>query len=402
MGLFCEAKKMNDQLISWRRHFHKNPEVGMDLPNTTDYVMEKLRDMGYQPMEICKSGVLAVAGGKNPGKTFLIRGDMDALPIAEETGLSYDSKNGYMHACGHDLHTSMMLGAAKLLKQHENEIKGTVKLMFQPAEENLQGAKAMIGAGILENPKVDAAMMIHVFADVPYKPGTVIFPGGGPVGTTSDWFHIKIKGKGGHGSTPHLTIDPLNAAVHIYTALSEIISREVDPIEMAVVTVGEMHGGSTGNIIPDTAFLQGTIRTFDDKLREFIKKRVVEIAEGICDSFRCKAEVRLFNSCPVVWNDKELNASLAVNNMEMLGQEIVLDYEAKTGETHKMNGSEDFAYVCEKVPAILVKLIAQGNEGGVNFPHHHPKVMFDESVLAIGAAVYANSAIEWLKEHLAG
>jgi len=242
-------------------------------------------------------------------------------------------------------------------------------------------------------------MMIHIFADVPFKSGTVVFPGGGPVGTTSDWFHIKIKGKGGHGSTPHLAVDPLNAATHIYTALSEIISREVDPAKMAVVTVGEMHGGSTGNIIPDTALMQGTIRTFDDSLREFIKKRVNEIANGICESFRCKAEVRLFNSCPVVFNNKALNDSLVKYNMDMLGPEVVMDYEADNDEAHKMNGSEDFAYICERVPAILVKLMAQGNKGGVNFPHHHPNVIFDESVLATGTAVYANSALSWLKNH---
>ncbi|MDX1357682.1 MAG: M20 family metallopeptidase [Clostridia bacterium] len=398
-NLYEEANILNDELLSWQRHLHENPEIGMNLPDTTAFVMKKLREMGYEPKEICQSGVLAIAGGKIPGKTFLIRGDMDALPMAEETGLPHESKNGYMHACGHDLHTSMMLGAAKLLKRHEDEIKGTVKLMFQPAEENLQGAKAMIEAGILENPAVDAAMMIHVFADIPFKVGTVLFPGSGPVGTTSDWFHIKIKGKGGHGSTPHLTIDPLNAAAHIYTALAEINSREVDPVKMAVVTVGEMHGGSTGNIIPDTAFMQGTIRTFDNDLREFIKKRVIEIAEGTAKAFRCKADVRLFNSCPMVNNDKFLSEALVKYNMEMLGPEVVLDYESENGEAHRMNGSEDFAYVGEKVPSVLVKLIAQGNEGGTNFPHHHPKVMFDEKVLPTGVAVYANSAIEWLKNH---
>ncbi|MCK5759320.1 MAG: amidohydrolase [Clostridiales bacterium] len=398
-NLFDEAKKINNDMIRWRRHLHKNPEVGMDLPKTTAFVMKTLRGMGYKPKEICKSGVLAEASSKKPGKTFLIRGDMDALPMTEETDIPYKSQNNFMHACGHDLHTSMLLGAAKILKEHEDEIQGTVKLMFQPAEETLQGAKAMLAAGILEKPDVDAAMMIHVFADIPFKVGTVLFPGSGPVGTTSDWFRIKIKGKGGHGSTPHLTVDPLNAAAHIYTALSEIISREVDPAEMAVVTVGEMHGGSTGNIIPDTAFLQGTIRTYDDELREFIKKRVTEIAEGICASFRCKAEIQLFNSCPVVWNDKNLNSELAKYSLDMLGEDIVLDYEAVYEKSHKMNGSEDFAYICEKIPAIMVKLVAPGNEGGANFPHHHPTVMFNESVMATGAAIYSNSAINWLKNH---
>ena len=399
MNLYDEAKKMNKELISWQRHLHMNPEVGMELPSTTSFVIKKLREMGYTPREICKSGVLAVAGGKKPGKVFLIRGDMDALPLAEETNLPYESKNEFMHACGHDLHTAMMLGAAKLLKEHEDEIEGYVKLMFQPAEENLKGARAMIEAGILENPAVDAAMMIHVFADIPIKVGTVIFPGSGPVGTTSDWFKIEIQGRGGHGSTPHLTVDPLNALAHIHTALGEIISREVDPVEMAVVTIGEMHGGSTGNIIPDTAFMQGTIRSYNDELREFIKKRVVEIAEGVSTAFRCSADVKLFNSCPVVLNDENLNSELAAYNIDLMGPDIVMDYEAENDEAHRMNGSEDFAYICEKVPAVMVKITAQGNEGGANFPHHHPNVIFDESVMTKGVAVYANSAIEWLKNH---
>jgi len=398
-NLFESAKNIELDLISWRRHLHQNPEISMELPETTSFVMSKLREMGYEPKEICKSGVLAIAGGKKEGRTFLIRGDMDALPMAEETGLEFESKNGYMHACGHDLHTSMMLGAAKLLKENEDEIEGTVKLMFQPAEENLKGAKAMIEAGILENPKVDAAMMIHVFADIPFDVGTVMFPGGGPVGTTSDWFYIDIKGKGGHGSTPHLTHDPLTAAAQLHSALSQIIARETDPAKMAVVTVGEMHGGTTANIIPDTAYLQGTIRTFDNELREFVRKRLVEISKSVCASFRCEASVRLFNECPMVFNDKELNKELAEYNIDMLGADVVLDYESMNGETHKMNGSEDFAYLGEHVPIVLVKLIAQGNEGAVNFPHHHPNVIFDESVLATGAAVYANSAIQWLKNH---
>lgn len=399
MNLFEEAKKMTDELITWQRHLHMNPEVGMELPSTTAFVMNKLKDMGYEPQEICKSGVLAIAGGKKPGKVFLIRGDMDALPMEEKTGLSYESKNNFMHACGHDLHTSMMLGAAKLLKEHEDEIEGTVKLMFQPAEENLQGAKAMIDAGILDNPKVDAAMMIHVFADIPINSGTVIFPGSGPVGTTSDWFKIEIQGKGGHGSTPHLTIDPLNALAHTHIAIGEIISREVDPMEMAVITVGEMHGGATGNIIPDTAFMQGTIRTYNDELRAFIRKRVVEIAKGVSSSFRCTAKVKLFNSCPVVLNNEKLNSELAQYNIDLMGPKVVMDYEAEHDESHRMNGSEDFAYICERVPATMVKITAQGNEDGANFPHHHPNVIFDETVMAKGVCTYVNSALKWLQNH---
>ncbi|HPQ47715.1 MAG TPA: M20 family metallopeptidase [Clostridia bacterium] len=394
-----QAKMINDEIVSWRRYFHENAETHLNLPKTTAFVMGKLREFGYEPVEICQSGVLAIAGGKKPGKTFLIRGDMDALPIKEETALSFKSTTGNMHACGHDFHTAMMLGAAKILKENENEINGTVKLMFQPAEETLAGAKAMVEAGILEDPKVDAAMMIHIFSGMPLPDGVVAFSGPGAVSATSDWFKINIKGKGGHGAMPHATFDPLNVAAHIHIALQEINSRETDPEKTVVVTVGEMHGGSTGNIIPDTAFLQGTIRTFDDEVREFTKKRLVEISEGIGKTFRCEVDVELFNACPSVINDEELSKSIPSYTAEMLGKEAVLDIYAATGKTQRMSGSEDFAYVSEKVPALFLGISASVSVDGVIYPQHHPKVVFDESILATGTAVYANSAIQWLKNH---
>lgn len=397
--LLDQAKKLNDEIISWRRYFHEHAETHINLPGTTKFVMDKLKEFGYEPVEICQSGVLAIAGGKKPGKTFLIRGDMDALPIEEETDLPFKSKTGNMHACGHDFHTAMMLGAAKILKDNEEDINGTVKLMFQPAEETLAGAKAMVEAGILENPKVDAAMMMHVFSGMPMPDRMVAFSGPGAVSATSDWFKINIKGKGGHGAMPHATVDPLNVAAHIHIALQEINAREIDPERAVVVTVGEMHGGSTGNIIPDTAFLQGTIRTFDDEVREFTKKRLVEISEGIGKTFRCEVNVELFNACPSVVNDDELSTSIPKYTAELLGKEKVLDLYAMTGKTQRMSGSEDFAFVSARVPSIMLGMTASVNTNGMIYPQHHPKVVFDESVLANGTAVYANTAIEWLKNN---
>lgn len=394
-----QAQKINDEIVSWRRYFHENAETHLNLPKTTAFVMGKLREFGYEPVEICQSGVLAIAGGKKPGKTFLIRGDMDALPIEEETDLPFKSKTGNMHACGHDFHTAMMLGAAKILKENEGEINGTVKLMFQPAEETLAGAKAMVEAGILENPNVDAAMMIHIFSAMPLPDGAVAFSGPGAVSATSDWFKINIKGKGGHGAMPHATIDPLNVVAHIHIALQEINAREIDPERAVVVTVGEMHGGSTGNIIPDTAFLQGTIRTFNDEVREFIKKRLVEISEGIGKTFRCDVNVELFNACPSVINDEELSASIPAYTMELLGKDRVIDLHVMTGKTQRMSGSEDFAFVSAKVPSLFLGISASVRVDGITYPQHHPKVVFDESILSTGTAVYANSAIQWLKNH---
>lgn len=397
--LLDEAKKINNDIINWRRYFHENAEIHNNLPKTSAYVMSRLIEMGYEPVEICQSGILAIAGGKKPGKTFLLRGDMDALPLEEQTDLEFKSKTGNMHACGHDFHTSMLLGAAKLLKENENEINGTVKLMFQPAEETLFGAKAMVEAGILDNPKVDAAMMIHIFSGMPLPKGAVVFPGPGSVSATSDWFKINIKGKGGHGAMPETTIDPLNTAAHIHLALQEINAREIDPSKTIVITVGEMHGGTTGNIIPDTAFLQGTIRTFDDDVRKKAKSRLVEISEGIGKTFRCKVEVELFNSCPSVVNDLDLSESIKKYTSEMIGANAVMDMVAITGKTQRMNGSEDFAFVSEKTASIFIGMAASVEKDGIVYPQHHPKVLFDEEILPAGAAIYANSAIEWLKEH---
>ena len=397
-NLFYEAKKYGDEMLSARRHFHRNPELHVDLPLTTDYVMGKLTEYGYQPEEICKSGIVAVAGGKKPGKTFLIRGDMDALPIKEETDLEFGSTNGKMHACGHDMHTAMMLGAARLLKDHEDEIDGTVKLMFQPGEETLSGAKLMIEAGVLENPSVDKAMMIHVASGFPLKSGAVVFLDKGPVTANVDIFEIKVQGKGGHGATPETAIDPLNALAHIHIALAEINSREVVAGEVAVLTIGEMHGGKAPNIIPDTAYMKGTIRSYSKEVRSLMNKRLEEISKGIASTFRCTATVES-KGCPCVENDKELFDSAMRYTTEMLGQEYVADMEKMTGKGMKLSGSEDFGFLSGHVPTLMLGLSASVFKDGVAYPQHHPKVVFDESVLSVGAAVYANTAIEWLREN---
>lgn len=397
--LLEKAKQYEEEIRAARRYFHKNAEIHVDLPLTTKYVMDKLTEMGYEPVEICQSGVLAVAGGKKPGKTFLLRGDMDALPIKEEANVEFKSITDNMHACGHDLHTAMLLGAAKLLKEHEDEIEGIVKLMFQPAEETLTGAKLMVEAGILENPDVDAAIMMHVFSGMQIPSGAVIFSGSGVISATSDWFEITVNGKGGHGAMPNTTIDPLNVISHIHIALGEINSRELEPGEVGVVTVGEMHGGNAGNVIPDSAYLRGTIRTFNDKTREFVKRRVEEISNGIASTFRSTAIVQLSRGCPSVVNDKELSMDILKYTTELLGPKAVVDAEKAFGSAKRMSGSEDFAFLSQKVPTLMIGMSASLEVDGEVYPQHHPKVVFDEGVLPVGAAVYANAAIEWLKEH---
>ena len=232
--LLKEANNYQEKIREERRYLHQHPETGFGLTETKAFVKKELQDMGYEPVECGKAGLIVLAGGKKEGKVFMIRGDMDALPIEEKADVEFASTNGNMHACGHDMHTAMMLGAARLLKEHEEEIPGTVKLMFQPAEEIFEGSHDMIEAGLLENPSVDAAMMIHVMAGMPFPAGTVVVSSPGVSAPAADIFEIKIKGKGCHGSMPNAGIDPLNAAAHLLIALQEINTRELGLGEQAV------------------------------------------------------------------------------------------------------------------------------------------------------------------------
>ncbi|MDK2867621.1 MAG: hypothetical protein PWP38_1936, partial [Clostridiales bacterium] len=227
--LLESARGMQEELVAFRRYLHQNPELSLDLPITVNFVKSKLVEMGYEPQDCGKSGIVAIAGGIRPGKVFLIRGDMDALPVEESADVPFKSTNGNMHACGHDLHTAMLLGAAKLLKEMEADIQGQVKLMFQPAEETLAGAKNMIEAGVLTAPDVDAAMMIHVMTGFPLPAGKVIVSQAGLTAAASDWFEIHVQGKGGHGAMPNNAVDPINAATHIFQAIQTIHSRELAP-----------------------------------------------------------------------------------------------------------------------------------------------------------------------------
>lgn len=392
-NLLQEAKKLQNFMVENRRYLHENAEIHVDLPLTSKYVTSKLREMGYEPQEICKSGIVAIAGGKKPGKTFLLRADMDALPIVEETDLAFKSKTNNMHACGHDMHTSMLLGAAKLLKEHEDEIEGQIKLMFQPAEETGAGAKNMLEAGVLQNPKVDAAMMIHVITGMPIPSGTVVVSSAGAVTSASDTFTVTVNGKGGHGAMPQLTIDPLNIISHIHIALQAINSRELTPSDNAVLTVGQIHGGNAVNVIPDTAFLAGTVRTYNKENREFIEKRINEISTGIASTFRASSTVEYIHGSSSVINDAELIKQF-INYSN-----LILDPYKVVNMAEKNSASEDFGFVSELVPSLMVVLSAGSSEDKYKYPQHHPKAMFDENCLYTGAALYANMAMEWLKNN---
>lgn len=399
-----EAESYKKQLVNARRYLHSHPETGFDLTETVAFVKKELIAMGYEPKVCGKTGLTVLAGGKKEGKVFMIRGDMDALPISEEADVEFASKNGKMHACGHDMHTAMMLGAAKLLKNHEDEIEGIIKLDFQPSEETFEGANDMIQAGLLESPSVDAALMIHVMSKMSMEPGTVIVCDGGVSAPAADYFSIHIQGKGCHGSMPDNGIDPINVAAHIITALQEIHARELAISEEATLTFGSIHGGMAENVIPDTVELGGTIRTYNEEVREFLKNRMIEISKGIAATFRAEAEVIFKSGCPTLVNDSDLSACTVNYTKDLLGPSKAftageLNTLSGVKKQAKSSGSEDFAYVSQKVPSIMLALAAGHPEQGYCYPQHHPKVKFDESVLTIGSAVYAYTAMLWLKEH---
>lgn len=400
--LLREAEKIQNRILSERRTLHQCPGTGFDIGETLAFVKKELTDMGLTPVDCGRAGVVALVGGKREGKVFLLRADMDGLPIREEADVDFASQNGRMHACGHDLHTAMLLGAARLLKAHEEEIEGTVKLMFQSAEEIFEGSHDMIEAGLLENPRVDAAMMIHVMAGMPFPAGTVIVSAPGVSAPAADYFEIKVQGKGCHGSMPNTGVDPLTAAAHILIALQEINARELAMDERAVLTIGTMNAGTAANVIPDTVTMGGSIRTFDEETRSFIKQRMTEIAEGTAKAFRAEAFVSFGSGCPTLVNDKDLSVCFGKYMKELLGQGksfSVAELNAMGGGGSKSAGSEDFAYVSQEVPSIMLALAAGQPEKGYRYPQHHPMAKFDESVLPGGSAVYAYGALRWLEEH---
>lgn len=401
--LLQEARQISDLILEERRTLHENPGTGFDIQDTVAFVKKELTAMGYSPVDCGRAGIVALAGGKRPGKVFLLRADMDALPIQEEADVPFASRNGKMHACGHDMHTAMLLGAARLLKAHEDEIEGTIKLMFQPAEEIFEGSQDMLRAGLLENPKVDAALMIHVMAGMPFEAGTVVVSAPGVSAPAADYFEITVQGKGCHGSMPNTGVDPLNAAAHILIALQEIHARELTMGDRAVLTIGTFHGGNAANAIPDTAVLGGSIRTFDEETRTFIKERLVDISQGIAKAFRTEAKVTFGSGCPTLVNNGELSACAARYAKELLGPGkafSVAELDAMGGgKSSKTAGSEDFAYVSQQIPSVMLALAAGQPEKGYCYPQHHPMVKFDEAALPGGSAVYAYMALRYLEEH---
>ena len=397
MGTFYqEALHIQERIHETRVWLHRHPELGLDLPETAAYVENRLKELGYTPRRLGRCGIVAQLG-KPGGKCILLRADMDALPVEEQTELSCRSTNGNMHACGHDCHTAALLGAAQLLKAHEAELDGMVKLMFQPAEETMDGGKMMLEAGILENPTVDAAFSLHVFPNLPMKPGTLLLPGTAAGFAAVDWFTIRIQGKGSHGAQPHNGVDPLNVMSHIHLALQAINARETDPCQPLVLTIGQMHGGSTSNVIPSEATMSGTIRTLSSNVRNRVKTRMEALVTATAAAFGAKAWVEYGSGCPPLKQDKALYARIKdiCGNLDGID---VMDANQWGLPASGGMGSEDFSHIAERVPAVFAIVAAGRPEDGYVYPVHHPNACFDTAALPAAAAIYAHIAAHWLKQ----
>ena len=378
-------------VIADRRHLHQYPELGFQEFQTAKFVAERLQALGVEDIRtgIATTGVTGLIRGTAPGpdKVVLLRSDMDALPIEEENEVEYRSRvPGTMHACGHDAHTAMLLAVARLLTERRDRFSGTVKLMFQPAEEGGGGARVMIEEGILNDPPVDAAFALHVAQEEPV--GTIsVRPG--PIMAAADRFTIHITGRGGHGAQPHLTIDPIAVGSQIVLALQTIVSREVDPNEPAVVTVGAFRAGEALNVIPDTAELRGTVRSFVPAIREQLASRVQEIARGVGAAMRASVEVDYRYGYPVTINEPGMTELVREVATGVVGADNVL-------EAPRHMGAEDFSYVLEKVPGCFFFLGTRNPEKGKIWGHHHPRFDIDEDAMAIGIETLARVAMRYL------
>ena len=384
-----EARELSPYTRELRRDFHRNPELGFQEVRTAGIVARDLMKLGLEVSTgVGKTGVVATLEGAQPGPVLLVRFDMDALPIQEETGAEYASQTpGVMHACGHDGHTAIGLTVARMLDAHKSELGGTVKFVFQPAEEGIGGAQAMVADGVLENPKPDRCLSLHLWND---KPLGWIGVTAGPAMSASDRFTVRIVGRGGHGASPYLTIDPVVAGAQVISALQNIVSRNVNPLESAVVTVTSMIGGEAFNVIPETVELRGTIRTFKPEIRKIVLERFDQIASGVANAMGCQAEVDLQPVTPAVVNDPKL-----AQQVYQVAKEVFPEADISTQE--RTMGSEDMSFMMEDIPGCYFFIGSADHERGLDAGHHHPKFDFNEDALVTGAALMASVVVDFLE-----
>ena len=396
--------EIEDKLIEWRRDFHQNPELSNREFKTAEKIAKHLTDIGLQvETNIAKTGVIAILEGDQPGKVIAIRADIDGLPVTERNDLDFKSEvkttflnteTGVMHACGHDTHIAILMATAEVLSKHKDKIKGSIKFIFQPAEEGPPpgeegGAKLMIKEGVLENPKVDAIFGLHINSQTPV--GTIKYKTGGIMASV-ERFVINVRGKQTHGSQPWSGVDPILISAKIIDGLQTIISREADLTnEAAVITVGKITSGTRFNIIPESSEMIGTVRTLDPKMREMIEKRMKDMVEGIAKAYGGEASIIFQNNTSITYNDEELTARILPSLQTVAGEENVIIMKATTG-------GEDFSFFQEKVPGVYFFLGGMTAGNTESFPHHTPDFMIDESGLLLGVKAFTQISIDYLNQ----
>jgi amidohydrolase len=384
----AEAAALKDELVARRRDFHQHPELAFEEVRTAGIVAEALRELGLEVQTgVGKTGVVAVLEGASEGPTVLVRADMDALPITEENKVDYASHNsGKMHACGHDGHTTIALGVAKLLTAKRDQIVGRIKFVFQPAEEIAQGAAAMITDGVMFDPRPDVTLGLHLWNNMPLG---WLGVADGPVMAGAANFTIHITGKGGHGAVPDLAVDPVVCAAQMVTAFQTIVSRNVNPLDTAVLSVTQLHSGTTHNVIPSEAMLNGTVRTFRTEVRALVERRMNEIASGIAAAMNCKMnlEIGSVHTEPVV-NHAEV-AQRVRSTFTQLGYGDQLRHE-------RTMGAEDVGLFMKDIPGMYFFVGSNNAERGLDFPHHHPRFDFDEAALPLGVELLAAAVADYV------
>ena len=381
-----EALALKDQLVAWRRDFHRHPELGFQEVRTSGVVTKHLIALGLEVQTgVGKTGVVGVLDGAQPGPVVMLRFDMDALPIQEENETDYVSRNpGVMHACGHDAHTAIGMGVARLLARHRERLRGAVKFVFQPAEEGFGGALSMIHDGVLEEPRPAIALGLHVWNHAPSGHAEI---GAGPVMAAAGLFKITVRGQGGHGALPHKAVDAVLAGAAIVNALQSIVARNVEPRQAAVVSVCTFHAGSAFNIIAETAELSGTFRSFDEEVHALLIKRIREVAEGTAAAMGAAAEVDIRTISPATYNDTGVAKVVREIAADLLGAEHV------SADQFTM-GSEDMSEFLKRVPGCFFFLGSRNEAKGATAPHHNPRFDIDEDVLPLGVAILARAAAQ--------
>ncbi len=382
------AEALREQLVAWRRDFHMHPELGFEEHRSSGIIADCLRELGYQVQTgIASTGVIGLLEGERPGPVVMARFDMDALPIVEENESDYVSQTpGVMHACGHDAHMAIGLGVATLMAQRRDEMAGTLKLVFQPGEEGMNGAEVMVQEGVMENPSPDLFLSTHVWND---QPVGIVNVTPGAVMAAADKWACTVRGKGGHGAAPHQTVDPIVTSAQIVTALQAVVSRNVSPLETAVVTVGTIRGGDAFNVIPPQVDMSGTIRTFSPQVKEMVWQRMREVVERVAAAYGAEAELNISTLTPAVINDVQVAKIVRAAAEATIGAENVFSGE-------RTMGSEDAAFFMQEVPGCYFFLGSANAERGLNAPHHNPRFDIDEDVLPLGVAVLVETLTRYL------